>query len=247
MRRVLALLELAREGSFSRAKVMEFLTETELPRATVEQYDRVRTSEWETYTREAGIVEGIEQWRERLARLANEKRERAKDERFTWLADVPARIETLVRFAEDFHAALAERAEEATWGEHLAFLRSLVERYAAGTRFEQPLVNSAFTLAVVTGLTVPDTSENAAANLEWTDIKLPKPVFEGDTLHAESEILEVRESASNPSVGIVSMRCRGINQRGEVVIEFRRTFMAYRRGAPEVAHRFPHTDAEWTV
>ena len=121
------------------------------------------------------------------------------------------------------------------------------ERYAAGTRFEQPLVNSAFTLAVVTGLTVPDTSENAAANLEWTDIKLPKPVFEGDTLHAESEILAVRESASNPSVGIVSMRCRGVNQRGEVVIEFRRTFMAYRRGAPEVADRFPHTDAEWTV
>jgi len=121
------------------------------------------------------------------------------------------------------------------------------ERYAAGTRFEQPLVNSAFTLAVVTGLTVPDTSENAAANLEWTDIKLPKPVFEGDTLHAESEILALRESASNPSVGIVAMRCRGVNQRGEVVIEFRRTFMAYRRGAPEVADRFPHTDAEWTV
>ena len=72
-------------------------------------------------------------------------------------------------------------------------------------------------------------------------------MFEGDTLHAESEILDVRESASNPSVGIVSMRCRGINQRGEVVIEFRRTFMVYRRDAPEVAGRFPHTDAEWTV
>ena len=119
--------------------------------------------------------------------------------------------------------------------------------YAAKTRFERPLVNSAFTLALVTGLTVPDTSENAAANLAWTDIKLPKPVFEGDTLHAESEILEVRESSSNPSVGIVSMRCRGVNQRGEVVIEFRRTFMAYRRGAPEVADRFPQTGEEWSV
>jgi acyl dehydratase len=94
---------------------------------------------------------------------------------------------------------------------------------------------------------VPDTSENATANLAWTDIKLPKPVFEGDTLHAESEILELRESASNPSVGIVTMRCRGINQRGEVVIEFRRTFMVYRRGAPEVADGFPSTDEEWTV
>ncbi len=121
------------------------------------------------------------------------------------------------------------------------------EPFAARTRFERPLVNSAFTLALITGLTVPDTSENAAANLAWTDIKLPKPVFEGDTLHAESEILELRESASKPSVGIVSMRCRGINQRSEVVIEFRRTFMVYRRGAPEVADAFPRTDEEWTV
>ena len=60
--------------------------------------------------------------------------------------------------------------------------------------------------------------------------KLPKPVFAGDTIWAESEILELRESKSNPSVGIVSMRCRGINQRREVVIEFKRTFMVYKRG-----------------
>jgi itaconyl-CoA hydratase len=121
------------------------------------------------------------------------------------------------------------------------------EPYAAGTRFGQPLVNSAFTLAVVTGLTVPDTSENAAANLAWTDIKLPKPVFEGDTLWAESEILERRESSSNPSVGIVSMRCRGVNQRHEVVIEYKRTFMVYKRDAPEVTDTFPLTDESWTV
>jgi acyl dehydratase len=115
------------------------------------------------------------------------------------------------------------------------------------TRFEQPLVNSAFTLAVVVGLTVPDTSENAAANLAWTDVKLPKPVFVGDTLWAESEILDKRESKSNPSVGIVSMRSRGINQRREVVIEFKRTFMVYRRDAPEVADTFPATEEDWTV
>ena len=121
------------------------------------------------------------------------------------------------------------------------------EPRASRTQFGQPLVNSAFTLALVTGLSVPDTSENAAANLAWTDIKLPKPVFEGDTLHAESEILELRESASNASVGIVTMRCRGINQRAEVVIEFRRTFMVYRRNAPEVADGFPRTDTEWSV
>jgi acyl dehydratase len=121
------------------------------------------------------------------------------------------------------------------------------EPYAAGTRFGQPLVNSALTLAVVTGLSVPDTSENAAANLAWTDITLPKPVFEGDTLWSECEILDLRESSSNPSVGIVSMRCRGINQRGEVVIEFRRTFMLYKRAAPEAAATFPHTEETWTV
>jgi itaconyl-CoA hydratase len=121
------------------------------------------------------------------------------------------------------------------------------EPYAARTQFGKPLVNSAFTLALVTGLTVPDTSENAAANLAWTDIELPRPVFEGDTIWAESEILEKRESRSNASVGIVAMRCRGINQDGEVVIAFKRTFMVYKRGAPEVADTFPGTDEDWTV
>jgi itaconyl-CoA hydratase len=119
--------------------------------------------------------------------------------------------------------------------------------YAERTQFGQPLVNSAFTLALITGMTVPDTSENAAANLAWTDIQLPKPVFVGDTLWAESEILGLRESKSNPSVGIVSMRCRGINQRREVVIEFKRTFMVYKRGAPEAASAYPGTDTEWSV
>ncbi len=119
--------------------------------------------------------------------------------------------------------------------------------YAERTQFGKPLVNSAFTLALVTGMTVPDTSENAAANLAWTDIKLPKPVFAGDTVWSESEILDLRESKSNPSVGIVTMRCRGINQRREVVIEFKRTFMVYKRDAPEAASAYPGTDTEWSV
>jgi acyl dehydratase len=96
-------------------------------------------------------------------------------------------------------------------------------------------------------MTVPDTSENAAANLQWTDIKLPKPVFAGDTLWAESEILELRESQSNPKVGIVTMRSRGVNQRREVVIEFKRTFMVYKRGVPEAEPTFPGTDTDWSV
>ena len=119
--------------------------------------------------------------------------------------------------------------------------------YAAGTRFGQALVNSAFTVALVAGLTVPDTSENATANLGWTDIELPAPVFVGDTLWAESEILEKRESRTRGNVGIVKMRCRGINQRREVVIEYLRTFMIYKRDAPEVTDMFPGTDTDWTV
>jgi acyl dehydratase len=119
--------------------------------------------------------------------------------------------------------------------------------FAAETRFERPLVNSTFTLALVTGMSVPDTSENGAANLSWTDVKLPNPVFVGDTLWVESEVVAKRPSRSQPTVGIVELRCRGINQRREVVVEFRRTFMAYRRDAPEVVDRFPGTDAAWTV
>jgi itaconyl-CoA hydratase len=119
--------------------------------------------------------------------------------------------------------------------------------HAERTQFGQILVNSAFTLALITGMTVPDTSENAAANLAWTDITLPHPVFVGDTLWAESEILEKRESKSNADVGIVTMRCRGINQRREVVIEYRRTFMVYRRDAPPATRSFPGTDEEWRV
>lgn len=117
--------------------------------------------------------------------------------------------------------------------------------FAARTRFGQPLVNSCLTVALVTGLSVPDTSENGTANLSWTDIELPNPVFAGDTLWAESEILDLRESRSNPEVGIVSLRTRGVNQRGETVIEFKRAFMAYRRSAPQAQDGFPEPQEDW--
>jgi itaconyl-CoA hydratase len=119
--------------------------------------------------------------------------------------------------------------------------------FAARTEFGKPLVNSTFTLALVTGMSVPDTSENATANLSWTDIKLPNPVYVGDTLWSETEVVSKRESRSRPAVGIVDVRCRGINQRREVVIEFQRTFMVYKRDAPEVTDVFPGTDTDWTV
>jgi itaconyl-CoA hydratase len=119
--------------------------------------------------------------------------------------------------------------------------------HAERTRFAKPLVNSTLTLAIAVGLSVPDTSENAAANLSWTDIRLPNPVYVGDTMWVESEVLELRESRSRSNVGLVGIRTRGVNQRREVVIEFRRTFMIYKRDAPEAADGFPGTEAEWTV
>jgi acyl dehydratase len=96
--------------------------------------------------------------------------------------------------------------------------------YAASTEWERPVVNSTFTLALVTGLSVVDVSERGV-NLGWREVRLPAPVFAGDTLRAESEILEKRESKSRPGQGIVTVRTRGLNQRDEVVIEFERTIM----------------------
>lgn len=119
--------------------------------------------------------------------------------------------------------------------------------YAERTRFGQMLVNSCFTLSLVTGLSVPDTSENGTANLAWTDIKLPKPVYVGDTIWAETEVLSVRRSKSKPTTGVIGIRTRGVNQRGEVVIEFKRTFMVYSRDAEEATPVFPDVQDDWQV
>lgn len=102
--------------------------------------------------------------------------------------------------------------------------------YAAQTEFGRPLVNSCFTLALVTGMSVSDVSQNAFANLGWDEVRLPHPVFEGDTIYAESEVLEARPSQSRPKVGIVRINTTGYNQDGVTVIEFKRTIMVYRRG-----------------
>jgi acyl dehydratase len=102
--------------------------------------------------------------------------------------------------------------------------------YAAGTEFGRPLVDSTFTLALVTGQSVSDVSQNVMANLGWDEVRLPAPVYEGDTIYSESEVLSVRESRSRPEVGIVAVRTTGSNQDGVVVITFTRTIMVYRRG-----------------
>ena len=101
--------------------------------------------------------------------------------------------------------------------------------YAKHTEFKRPLVNSCFTLALVTGQSVIDLTINGVANLAWDDIRLPHPVFEGDTIYAKSEVLEIRESASRPKMGIVKVKSTGMNQDGVTVIEFTRTFMIWKR------------------
>jgi len=102
--------------------------------------------------------------------------------------------------------------------------------YASRTEFGKPLMNSCFTLALVTGQSVTDLTQNAVANLGWDDVRLPHPAFEGDTIYARSEVLETRESKSRPNVGIVRVKTMGVNQRGTPVIEFKRTFMVWKRG-----------------
>lgn len=102
--------------------------------------------------------------------------------------------------------------------------------YASQTEFGKPLVNSCLTLALVTGQSVTDISQNAMANLAWDEVRLTNPVFEGDTLYSRSEVLETRESKSRDNVGIVSVRTAGFNQDGKEVISYRRTVMVYRRG-----------------
>ena len=101
---------------------------------------------------------------------------------------------------------------------------------SAGTPFGKPLVNSALTLAMVTGQSVTDLSQNAMANLGWDKVRLPAPLFEGDTLYSRSEVLEKRESRSRPNVGIVRVKSVGFKQDGTVVMEYERTFMVYKRG-----------------
>jgi itaconyl-CoA hydratase len=102
--------------------------------------------------------------------------------------------------------------------------------YASATEFKRPLVNSCFTLALVTGQSVTDLTVNAVANLGWDDVRLPHPLFEGDTVRSKSEVLETRESRSRPNVGIVRVKTTGMNQDGAAVIEFTRTFMVWKRG-----------------
>jgi len=102
--------------------------------------------------------------------------------------------------------------------------------FATRSEFGKPLVNSGLTLAIVLGMTVADVSGMAIANLGWTDIKLTAPVFPGDTVYAESEVLETRESKSRPTQGIVTVRTIGRKADGTVFMSFVRSMLIPKRG-----------------
>ncbi len=113
--------------------------------------------------------------------------------------------------------------------------------YGARTQWGQCLVNSALTLSIVAGMGVADVSENGFA-LGWDEIVLPNPVFAGDTLYSESEVLEVRESKSKPQQGIVKVETRGYKQDGALVIRYRRSVMVWKRAYAPSAALFPPVD-----
>lgn len=110
------------------------------------------------------------------------------------------------------------------------------QQYARHTEWKKLLVDSTFTLALVTGMSVKTLTGKVVANLGWDAIRLPHPVFAGDTIYAESMILEKRASKSRPTQGIIKALTKGFNQDHQEVISFERTFLVYKQGF------MPHTD-----
>ena len=102
--------------------------------------------------------------------------------------------------------------------------------FALGTEFKRPLMNSTFLLALVTGQSTIDLSMNVFANMGWDEVRMPSPVFAGDTIYSRSKVLATRTSKSRPNLGLVTVASEGFNQDGVIVISYRRTFMIYRQG-----------------
>jgi acyl dehydratase len=100
--------------------------------------------------------------------------------------------------------------------------------YSSQTEFGKPLVNSPFILALVTGLSVADISRYGV-NLGWDEVRMPAPVFEGDTIYAQTEVVSTRESKSRPHMGLVEVKTTGFKQDGTVIMTFRRTILVYKR------------------
>lgn len=104
------------------------------------------------------------------------------------------------------------------------------EEFGKGTEFGKTLVASPLTIALMVGMSVSDVSQKAIANLGWTDIVLPNPLFVGDTLYAESEVIEKRKSKSRPNEGIVTVKTTGKNQDGLIVASYLRSALIPKKG-----------------
>ena len=102
--------------------------------------------------------------------------------------------------------------------------------YAAKSEFGRPLVNSCLTLSIVAGMSVADVSQKAIANLGWNHIRLLAPVFAGDTIYAESEVLAKRQSKSRPTQGIITVRTTGKKADGTVFMTYERSVLVPKRG-----------------
>jgi acyl dehydratase len=117
------------------------------------------------------------------------------------------------------------------------------KNYARQTEFGKPLVDSTFTLALVTGQSVTDVSQHVMANLGWDRVRMPNPLFEGDTVYSQSEVLATRPSRSRQDVGVLKVRTVGFTAEGRIVITFERTLLVYRRGhGPQLARVEPNWD-----
>lgn len=114
--------------------------------------------------------------------------------------------------------------------------------YGAKSVFGRCLVNSTLTLSIVTGMGVEDISEHGIA-IGWEDVRLPHPLFPGDTVYTESEVIETRESKSRPGQGIVRVRTWGYNQDGACVIRFERSVLIWRQDHAPTSF-FPEPDLD---
>lgn len=149
--------------------------------------------------------------------------------------------ETFGRYYEDFHIGdvyehrpgRTVTETENTWFTLLTMNTHPLHfdaEYAKASEFKRCLIASPFTVALMVGMSVSDVSQKAIANLGWTDIRLTHPLFAGDTLYAESEVLDKRESASRPGAGIVTVKTTGINQHGDVIGTFSRSMLIAKTG-----------------
>lgn len=154
------------------------------------------------------------------------------------------------RFFEDFEAGAVYQhplgrtvtENDNTWFTLLTMNTNQMHfnsQYAQRSEFGRPIVVSTLTVAVAVGQSVTDVTQNAIANLGWDHITMPHPVFAGDTLWSESVVLDKRTSSSRPHAGIVTVKTRTLNQDGQEVCSFRRTFLVHRRGSEQLENLFP--------